>query len=476
MSSKNRISPRHSLAFRLTLWYAGIFTLSSGVAFLLFYLLIATYMQEQIDQELLGQAKRFAALLSTEGVESAQGAALVEAQAAGVKKVFFCFLSLDGRAFSSSNMTYWKDIPLDEKAVRALLRDGRPVLETCILPGQRDKIRILYALIGPDIILQMGQALEGQARFLAAFRQIFISTMALLILGAAGLGWFMARRAVSGVEAVTRTARKISGGTLGERVPVKGRGDEIDQLALTFNQMLDRMQTLLTEIREMTDHLAHDLRSPLTRIRGHAEVTLTTAGSLREYEALAADTIEECDRLLDLINTLLLISKTETGVQTLAAVEIDLTALVREACDLFGPTAEDKGLRWHYDLPEAHRMRGDARLIQRLLANLLDNAIKYTPSGGSVSIGLAEKEGRPIITVKDTGIGITAADLPRIFERFYRGDRSRSQEGIGLGLSLARAIARAHGGDLTASSTPQQGSTFTVTLAPADNGAATPAT
>jgi hypothetical protein len=143
MSSKNRISPRHSLAFRLTLWYAGIFTLSSGVAFLLFYLLIATYMQEQIDQELLGQAKRFAALLSTEGVESAQGAALVEAQAAGVKKVFFCFLSLDGRAFSSSNMTYWKDIPLDEKAVRALLRDGRPVLETCILPGQRDKIRIL---------------------------------------------------------------------------------------------------------------------------------------------------------------------------------------------------------------------------------------------------------------------------------------------------------------------------------------------
>jgi heavy metal sensor kinase len=472
MSSRDGISPRHSLAFRLTLWYAGIFTLSSGVAFLLFYLLITTFMQEQADQELLGQANRFATLLSAEGVEAVQGAALVEAQAAGVKKVFFRFLSRDGRVFSSSNMAYWKNIPIAEKAVRLLLQNGRPVLETGTLPGQRDKIRILYALIGPDIILQVGQTMESQARFLAAFQQIFISTMALLIIGAAGLGWFMARRAVSGVEAVTRTAQKISGGALGERVPVKGRGDEIDQLALTFNQMLDRLQALLTEIKEMTDHLAHDLRSPLTRIRGQAEVTLTTAKSLREYEALAADTVEECDRLLDLINTLLLISKTETGVQTPAAEEIDLTALIQEACDLFSPTAEDKGLRWHCELPEVRRVWGDTRMIQRMIANLLDNAIKYTPSGGSVTLVLSEKGGQPTITVKDTGIGIAAEDLPRIFERFYRADRSRSQEGSGLGLSLARAIARALGGDLTATSVPNQGSTFTITLAPANTGAA----
>ena len=158
--------------------------------------------------------------------------------------------------------------------------------------------------------------MESYSRFLAAFKGIFISTMTFLILVAAGLGWFMARRAVSGVEAVTRTARKISAGTLEERVPLKGRDDEIDQLALTFNQMLDRIQTLLTEIKEMTDHIAHDLRSPLTRIRGIAEVTLTTANSLKEYETMAASTIEECDRLLDMINTMLLISKTESGVDT----------------------------------------------------------------------------------------------------------------------------------------------------------------
>lgn len=464
MSLKKRISLHRTLAFRLTIWYAGIFSLSSCVAFLLFYLLITTFMREQTDQELLGQVNRFAILLSAEGVESVQGAVLVEAQAAGVKKVFFRFLSRNGRVFSSSNMAYWKHIPVAEKAIRELLGTGRPVLETNTIPDHPDKIRVLYALISSDIILQVGQTMESQARFLAAFKGIFISTMTLLILVAAGLGWFMARRAVSGVEAVTRTARKISAGTLEERVPVKGRGDEIDQLALTFNQMLDRIQTLLTEIKEMTDHLAHDLRSPLTRIRGHAEVTLTTARSLKEYETMAAGTIEECDRLLDMINTMLLVSKTETGVHTLSAEKIDLTALVREACELFSPTAEDKGVHLQGDLPGESRVWGDTRMIQRMVANLLDNAIKYTPAGGAVTIALREKEGRQVITVEDTGIGIFPEELPRIFERFYRGDRSRSQEGSGLGLSLARAIARAHGGDLTAASVPHQGSTFTVTL------------
>jgi signal transduction histidine kinase len=274
----------------------------------------------------------------------------------------------------------------------------------------------------------------------------------------------MARQAVSGVEAVTRTARMISGGNLEERVPVKGRGDEIDQLALTFNQMLDRIQSLLTEIKEMTDHLAHDLRSPLTRIRGHAEVTLTTANSLKEYKAMAASTVEECDRLLDMINTLLLISKTESGVDTLSFEEIDLTALMQDACELFLPTAEDKGVTLRCDVPERSLLAGDTRKIQRMLANFLDNAIKYTPSEGSVIVSLEEKGEDLVISVKDTGIGVAPSDLPRIFERFYRSDQSRSQVGIGLGLSLARAIARAHGGDLTATSLPNQGSVFKVTI------------
>jgi signal transduction histidine kinase len=246
---------------------------------------------------------------------------------------------------------------------------------------------------------------------------------------------------------------------------VKERGDEIDQLAMTFNQMLDRIQSLVAEIRQMGDDIAHDLKSPLTRIRGMAEIALTTGKSMVEYEAMAASAIEECDRLLSIINTMLMISKTEAGVEKPSREKIDLAGLVREACELFGTTAEERGLTLSCDVPERCIVAGDARMIQRLLSNLLDNAIKYTSTGGRVDVSLSQIEGRDAtLTVKDTGVGISAVDLPHIFERFYRGDRSRSESGTGLGLSLARAIARAHGGDITVESRLHEGSVFTVTL------------
>jgi signal transduction histidine kinase len=208
-----------------------------------------------------------------------------------------------------------------------------------------------------------------------------------------------------------------------------------------------------------------DLKSPITRIRGMAEVTLTTGRSLSEYENMAASTIEECDRLLDMINAMLMISRTEAGVDRLIREKIDLAGLVRDACELFGPMAEDKGLKLNCSAPDSSSTAGDLRMLQRMLANLLDNAIKYTAAGGEVSVTLSGSNGKGvIIDIADTGMGISPRDLPRIFERFYRGDESRSQPGIGLGLSLARAIARAHGGDITVTSTVNRGSIFTVTL------------
>jgi heavy metal sensor kinase len=465
MFLRKRINLRNTLAFRLTLWYAGIFTVSSCIAFLMFYMLVTSFMRGKTDQELLGQVNRFSALLMTGGMEEVRSAAVIEAQAAGVKKVFFRLLSLNGRVFSSSNMVYWKDIPFSEPAVQELLRDRSPVFQTITIRGRKEEVRILYALLSPGIILQVGQAMEDYSRFLDAFKGMFIGVMTLLIILSAGVGWFMARRAVSGVGAVTRTAQNISAGALEERVPVKSQGDEIDQLAITFNQMLDRIQTLVKEIKEMSDNMAHDLKSPVTRIRGLAEVTLSTGKTLSEYENMAASTIEECDRLLDMINTMLMISKTEAGVDKLFREAFDLAALVREACDLFLPTAEDEGLSMICRVPDQLPVSGDKRMIQRMLANLIDNAINYTPSGGAVTVTASENGGgNVILTVKDTGIGIASSDLPRIFDRFYRCDQSRSKPGIGLGLSLARAIARAHGGEIQVESSPNQGSTFTVTL------------
>jgi signal transduction histidine kinase len=275
----------------------------------------------------------------------------------------------------------------------------------------------------------------------------------------------MARRALSGVEAITKTARLISRDALEERVPVKTHGDEIDQLATTFNSMLDRIETLITGMKEMSDNIAHDLKSPVTRIRGIAEITLSTGKSLPEYKSMAASIVEESDRLLGMINTMLAISKMEAGVGELKKAEIDLAMVTGEACELFYPLCEDKKVELTCHLPPHLIFNGDVSKIQRMISNLIDNAIKYTPSGGKVTVSLEGNDRSGIkLRVEDTGVGIGEKDLPHIFERFYRCDQSRSEEGTGLGLSLARTIARAHGGDIGAESIPGQGSTFTVTF------------
>jgi signal transduction histidine kinase len=182
---------------------------------------------------------------------------------------------------------------------------------------------------------------------------------------------------------------------------------------------------------------------------------------------MAAGAIEECDRLLEMINTMLFISRTEAGVSKPELKEMDLAAVVRDACVLFQSLAEDKGIALTWEAPGRLEMAGDIRLIQRMLGNLLDNAIKYTPADGAVEVAVHANPDHLIsIAVKDSGIGISEKDLPHIFERFYRGDPSRSQAGAGLGLSFARAVARAHGGEIRAQSAPARGSTFVVTLPP----------
>jgi heavy metal sensor kinase len=437
------------------------------VAFFFFYFLITTVIQDRTDQDLLSEARTLSSILKLQGIEAVKRQIIFEAQAAGEKKIFFRLLSFDGQEFSSSNMSYWLDIDIGKSAIDQLIREKRPVFDTISLPGRKHRIRILYVHIGRNIISQLGQSMESYTRFIEAFRKIFVVTMASLFIFAVIIGWFMARHALAGVETVTQTARHISEGSLNERVPVKKNQDEIDQLAITFNQMLDRIQKLVTGIREMSDNIAHDLKSPITRIRGLSEVSMTTGASEKDYENLAASTIEECDRLLDMINTMLVISKTEAGVNKLDAVEMDIGAMVRDACNLFQAPAEDKGIRLSCDADGHFKIYGDHRLIQRMIANLLDNAIKYTPAGGRVDLTVhADEHDFVSLSVTDSGIGISDTDCTRIFERFYRCDPSRSEAGIGLGLSFARAIARAHGGDITVTSEVGVGSTFTITLPP----------
>jgi len=456
---------KNTLAFRLTLWYAAIFTLSSCVAFFLFYLLITSYMRQQTDRELIDQVKRISSVLSVQGMNALERIAILEAQAAGEKKIFIRLLAPNGSVFSSSNMSSWKNIEIEQRAVRRLLEGSRYVFDTVRIADRRHDVRIVYSVVSGGLMVQLGQSLENAGRFIEAFQKILIVTILLLILFAALVGWFMARRALAKITLVTRTARDISGGSLDKRVPVTQAGDEVDQLAATFNQMLDRIEALIAGIREMNDNIAHDLKSPLTRIRGIAEITLTADPSLDAFEKMSAGVIEECDRLLDMINTMLVISKTEAGVERLDLDELDIGVIVKDACLLFQASAEDKKivLACHVNGPVP--VKGDMRMLQRMVANLIDNAIKYTPEKGVVDVSVGAGDGhRAVITITDTGMGISDTDLPHIFKRFYRCDPSRTTAGTGLGLSLGLAVAAAHGGAITVSSKPGKGSTFTVRL------------
>lgn len=453
-----------TLAFRLTLLYAGIFAISSFGAFLAFYLLANSVINRRTDQQLLNEISEYSSVLSLKGIETLKTALVLETESEGVHRIFFRIVTRDGVELFSSNVSSWGNLSTSRTAAERLREGANLIFETMTLPDRRYKVRILYGAIGPGQIMQIGESSEDNERLLEVFREIFGATMVVLMALGALIGWFMARRALVGVEEVTRTAMDISRGAFERRVSVKARGNEINRLATAFNVMLDRINVLVAGMREMADNMAHDLRSPITRIHGIAEMTLATRRCTEEYESMATNTIEECNRLLEMVDTILDISEAEAGASRLRMENTEMAKVVRDACELFQPTAEGKGITLVSKISDGSFVYGDTQRLQRMLANLLDNALKYTPSGGTVTASVNTNEGQFVISVNDTGIGIPQDEVPNIFRRFYRCDQSRSQPGIGLGLSLALAIARAHGGDITATGHPGKGSQFTVTL------------
>ncbi len=456
-----------TLSFRLSLWYGLVFSLLSCLAFVFFYVLITTDLRQRLDDHLSEKISEFEAIYNLQGIEEVKTAALTESQAAGEKKVFFRLLYASGVAFSSSNMSYWREIGLNREAVGQLMEGRSRVYETLSIPGRPDRIRIAYGKIGRGVLLQLGYSMENDSAYIRILKKIFIITMIALIATAGLVGWFMAKRALSGVEAVTRTARQISESDLSRRVPVMARHEEIDRLAVTFNQMLDRIEKLVAGVREMGDNIAHDLKSPVARIRGMAEISLTVEPEDADEDmTLAGRTIEECDRLLEMINTMLMISKTDAGVQDLAMEPVNLAAEVKNAVALFAPLAEDKGIQFQCNISDPLIIRGDLKLLQRAISNIVDNAIKYTSASGKIDIcAYCDNFDHKVnISITDNGIGISDEDLPKIFTRFFRCDQSRATEGSGLGLSLVRSVVHAHGGTLRVESKPGVGSTFTLTL------------
>lgn len=381
-----------------------------------------------------------------------------ESYGEGINQIFFLLLSENGRVLARSDFRE-RLLPFFTGQDFAKYRCSRWF---ATLSGKCAPIRVLNQRLIDGNILVIGYSLMDIQENLSSLVFIFNSMVLLMLLIGSWAGWLLARKFIRGVDRVTCAARKIEAGDFSLRVGHGDEGEEIDNLVDAFNNMTANTEKLLKELKTISDNIAHDLRTPITRIRGKAELAVLNPEDSSE---LAGDVAEECAEMLTMINTMLEITQTESGIAQDDFDDLDLTALTAAVLELFSTVAEDKGITLHQELPaQPLSACGNKVKYQRLLANLLDNAIKFTPSGGTVSVRLEPGDSEFTLRISDTGCGIPPEARSHIFERFYRSDSSRSLPGNGLGLSLVKAIVSVAGGTIEVESEVNRGTTFLVTL------------
>jgi heavy metal sensor kinase len=444
-----------SISLRLTVWFAGIF-LAGWVLFgAAMWLNLKQTLRNERYLTLSRRLDRLQNVLNktqheSEAARFADYQEFARATGGGLAEVF----SADGsRALPSPT----------------------PAADEFPWPANRTAEQFSFVPSRDFWVLTRRSSLNGKTVYLAAaspqaenqlvldrFWEGLIASAPILLLISSGCGYWLSRRALQPVDRITATARSISIRNLSERLPVARTGDEIERLAETCNEMLARLESAVNQIKRFTADASHELRGPLSFVRTVAEVSLRNPAVDRYSRQAFADIVDETTKATALLEDMLTLARADAERNARVFTEINLADVVQEACDIARPIAEERRLSLTVSVgPQMAMVLGDFAAVRRLLWILLDNALKYTPAPGRIEVAFSTSDQQATVTVRDSGTGISESDLPHIFDRFYRADRSRSQvEGAGLGLSIAKWIADLHRAELKVTSQPDQGSLF----------------
>jgi heavy metal sensor kinase len=313
----------------------------------------------------------------------------------------------------------------------------------------------------------VGRSLEDNRHILEQFTWTYLAIIPLVIVSGCLLGWLLAARALTPVLEVAQTAQRISGSNLSLRIPSRDAHDELDYLIETFNRMIARLENSFNQIRQFSTDVSHELRTPITAIRGQLEVALFTASGADQYREAILNALQDIERLSQIVRALLLLSQAESGQLALQKTRLNLSELVADVVDQFQIPYEEARVLLTADLPRVCLAEVDRIQIERMVSNLVSNAMKFTPAGGEVRVRLRNDSDGVELAVEDTGCGIPTHHLPHIFDRFYRvpgREASGPERGLGLGLSFVAWIAKAHQGSVRVESSPGKGSRFIVFL------------
>ena len=455
------------LGFQLNLWHSGVFLVSAAFLFTLIYFLLSAAI-DRTDRDPIETRLRECASVYKSGGVSALRDWETRLNSARLRQFFVRLTRSNGAVLLLAVPRNWLESDV------ALLRDGIPSRDENWIRMPRDgelDFTIASQRLADGTLLQVGRISDSLSQILGNIRHVFLIVVPpVILLGFVG-GAFLANRMSRPITGIINAASEIIGtGRMDVRVPARSSNDELQDLVVLFNRMLEHNEKLFHALRESLDNVAHDLRTPLARLRATLDESLRHPLDRSAAHEAIADALEESQRIDTIINTLMDVAFAESGVMKLQITDADVRPLLSNAMNLYDDVAQDKAVSLHNTLEDPIFAKIDAARMRQVFANLLDNAIKYTPHGGEVWISARPQNGMIEVCFRDSGSGIPAVDFPRIWERLYRGDKSRSERGLGLGLSLVKAIVRAHHGRVEVTSREGIGSEFTIYLPAASPG------